>query len=459
MLDAQPDFTPEIEARTVGLRILQVSTYDVIGGAARSAYRLHRGLIERGHDCRMLVAKNTTGDPTVDVLVPRRDLVSRVRRRLRQRRLNRELRTYRATRPSWPERFSDDRSWWDWRDTARFQSLDVINLQWIAGFVDYREFFQAVPPRVPVVWTLRDMNIFTGGCHYDAGCERFTERCGACPQLGSTREDDLSRGVWRRKRDAFESLDERRLHIVTPSRWMAGEVRRSSLLGDRFAVSVIPNGVNTDEFAPRDRAAARSILGIPQEALVVLFVAYSVAPRRKGFALLIEALRRLEDVPNLFLLSVGSGTPPRDLPLPQLHLGNVAQNRFLSTAYSAADLYVIPSLQDNLPSTVLEAMACGTPVVGFDTGGVAEMVQPGRTGALSPVEDVSALAGNMERLLADPEGRAQMAEHSRQRVLEEFSMELYVRRYEELYERLTRPRADQVSGSDDSGRQVRGQSR
>jgi glycosyltransferase involved in cell wall biosynthesis len=237
---------------------------------------------------------------------------------------------------------------------------------------------------------------------------------------------------------------------------MADEVRRSSLLGERFAVSVIPNGVNTDEFAPRDRAAARAVLGIPQESLVVLFVAYSVAPRRKGFALLNEALRGLTELPNLFLLSVGSGIPPRNFPVPQLHLGNVTQNRFLSMAYSAADLYVIPSLQDNLPSTVLEAMACGTPVVGFDTGGVCEMVQPGQTGALGPVEDVSALARNIGRLLDDPDGRHVMAAHCRQRVLEEFSMDLYVRRYEELYEGLTSPpTTDAVRTPNDAGRQTR----
>jgi glycosyltransferase involved in cell wall biosynthesis len=433
----------------MALRIAQVSTYDTSGGAARSAYRLHRGLIERGHECRMLVARRDSGDPTVEVL-PRFEggALGRISHRLRRRRVMRDLASYRPTRPSWPERFSDDRSWWDWRDTGKLHSLDVINLHWVAGFVDYTEFFRAVPQHIRVVWTLRDMNVFTGGCHYDAGCDSYLASCGACPQLGSSDEEDLSRQVWKRKRELFENLDENRLHIVTPSRWMADEVCRSSLLGDRFTTSVIPNGVNTDEFAPRDRVAARALLEIPQDSLVVLFVAYSVAPRRKGFDLLSEALRRLTGVPNLFLLSVGAGTPLADLRVPQLHLGRVVQNRFLSVAYSAADLYVIPSLQDNLPSTVLESMACGTPVVGFNVGGISEMVQPGRTGALGPVGDVSALAGNIERLLDDSNARTEMAVHCRQRVLDEFRMEPYVSRYEDLYERLTRsPSAVRSSGS------------
>jgi glycosyltransferase involved in cell wall biosynthesis len=398
----------------------------------------------------MLVSRGDSGDSTVEV-VPASDgrVPGRIRHRLRRRRISRDFAPYRSTQPGWPERFSDDRSRWDWQRTARLESLDVINLHWVAGFVDYGEFFRAVPPHVPAVWTLRDMNVFTGGCHYDAGCDHYMTSCGACPQLGSTDEGDLSRQVWNRKRKLFENLDKDRLHIVTPSRWMADEVHRSSLLGDRFAVSVIPNGVNTDEFAPRDRAAARAALGIPRESLVVLFVAYSVAPRRKGFGLLSEALRKLAGVPNLFLLSVGAGTPPGDLPVPQLHLGKVAQNRFLSVAYSAADVYVIPSLQDNLPSTVLEAMACGTPVVGFDVGGIAEMVQPGRTGALGPVGDVPSLAMNIQQLLDDADGRRSMAAHCRQRVLEEFSMEPYVRRYEDLYQRLTSgPAAARAAVSD-----------
>lgn len=419
------------------LRIAQVSTYDTAGGAARPAYRLHRGLIGRGHDCRMLVARRDSGDPTVEV-IPASDggVRAKLQQRFRRRRLSRDLDAYRSTQPDWPERFSDDRSRWNWSRVTQLHSLDVINLHWVASFVDYRELFEAVPPDVPVVWTLHDMNIFTGGCHYNAGCDRFAERCGGCPQLGSAREEDLSRDVWKRKREVFDKLDQRRLHIVVPSRWLAGEVRRSSLLGSRFSVSVIPYDVNTDEFAPRGRAVSREILGIPKDSLVVLFVAYSVAPQRKGFALLREAVHQLAEVPNLFLLSVGAGTM-QDLPVPQLHLGKVNQNRYLSLAYSAADLFVIPSLQDNLPSTVLESMACGTPVVGFEVGGIPEMVVPGVTGALSPVGDVTSLATNIERLLGDPESRAAMAARCRQRVLQDFGMESYVTKYEELYGTLT----------------------
>lgn len=424
----------------MSLRILQVSAFDAAGGAARSTFRLHQGLNQRGHDCRMLVARRDTDAPTVRVHSDRRDIGSRLRRRLRRSTIMRDAAAYRDTRPGWPEKFTDDRSWRDWEHEPGLSGFDVINLQWTSGLLDYRRFFSAVPGGVPIVWTFRDMNTFTGGCHYDAGCSRFTGRCGACPQLGSHDNGDLSRRVWSRKEDLFSSLDRERLHIVTPSAWMAGEVSRSSLLGDRFEVSVIPNGVNTEEFAPRDRAAAREALGIPAESEVALFVAYSVAPRRKGFSLLVDALRELSGRPNLFALSVGAGTPDVDIPVPALHLGKITQNRLLSLAYSASDLYVIPSLQDNLPSTVLESMACGTPVVGFDVGGVPEMVRPGVTGALAPVGDVSALAAAISGLLADRVAKEDMSGRCRRVVLDEYGMDSYVSGYESLYQRLVGPR-------------------
>ena len=417
----------------MSLRILQVSTFDIAGGAALAAYRLHRGLLAKDHDSRMLVARRDSGDDTVWVANSQRDLRSRVSRRLRRRRIRREHAKYADTRPDWPERFDDDRTWREWEHGARLGSFDVVNLHWISGLLDYRRFFDAIPPDVPVIWTLHDMNTFTGGCHYDAGCERFRQRCGACPQLGSRHEHDLSRDIWLRKRELFSGIDPERMHFVTPSRWLADEVRNASLLGDRFPVSVIPNGVNTEEFAPRDRMAAREVLGVPRESKAILFVAYSLAARRKGFAVLTEALRELSFDRDLVVLSVGAGEASDQIPVRQIHLGTISQARLLSLAYSAADLFVIPSLQDNLPSTVLEALACGTPIVGLDVGGIPDMVRPGITGALSPVGDAAALAAAISGLLADVEGRQRMSEQCRRIAVTEYGMEAFVSRYETPY--------------------------
>ena len=415
------------------MRILQVSTFDIAGGAALAAYRLHQGLVAADHDSRMVVMRRDSNDSTVTVPGYSTDIGSRISSRFLRRRIRGEHAKYAATKPDWPEKFSDDRTWHDWESGVDLQSFDAVNLHWVSGLLDFHRFFDTVPANVPVVWTLHDMNTFTGGCHYDASCGRYLDRCGACPQLGSRHEDDLSRDVYSRKEGVFSRIEKNRLCFVTPSRWLADEVRRSSLLGDRFPVSVIPNGVNTDEFAPRDRLAARDALGVPPTARVILFVAYSLEARRKGFAVLTEAMRELSSDPDLVVLSVGARGASDQIRLRQIHLGTVSQARFLSLAYSAADLFVIPSLQDNLPSTVLEALACGTPIVGFDVGGIPDMVRPGKTGALAPVGDPGEFARAIRDLLADPEARKRMSVECRLLATDEYHMDTCVRRYEKLY--------------------------
>jgi glycosyltransferase involved in cell wall biosynthesis len=280
------------------------------------------------------------------------------------------------------------------------------------------------------------MNAVTGGCHYDLGCGRFAQRCAACPQLGSEDPNDLAGQVWDRKRAVFERLDPRRFCIVTPSRWL-GQVVKQSPIFSRFRIETIPYGIDLDDFAPRDRAAARDVLRIPQDSHVILFLAEMLDNRRKGFPLLEEALSscsRLVD--RLWLLSVGHNPPQPKTDVQGSHLNYVGNDRFLSLAYSAADLFVIPSLQDNLPNTVLEAMACGTPVVGFDVGGIRDMIRPDRTGVLVEAGDVVGLRAAIVTLLKSPGTRQQMSQQARQIALAEYPLLLQARRYGELYEEL-----------------------
>jgi glycosyltransferase involved in cell wall biosynthesis len=213
---------------------------------------------------------------------------------------------------------------------------------------------------------------------------------------------------------------------------MANNVRQSPLLG-KFPVSIVPNGIDTNIFVPHEKSRARALLEIPQDRLIVLFAAEAVSNRRKGFALLTQALNGLHDVRNLFLLSVGGGAPKIETAVPNLHLDHVDDDHKLSLIYSAADLYVIPSIQDNQPNTALEAMACGTPVVGFEVGGIPDMVRPGITGLLTPAEDVTGLRAAIIELLRCQERRAAMAAACRRTVLDEYTREIQVQRYVELY--------------------------
>jgi len=286
-----------------------------------------------------------------------------------------------------------------------------------------------------MVWTLHDMNPFTGGCHYDEQCGRFRAQCGRCPQLGSGDDADLSRQIWQRKQSALERIEPRRLRIVALCQWMAKAVESSSLLG-RFPVSIIPNGLDTEIFAPRERAEARAQLGLPAQGRLLLFVAESLRNKWKGFAHLLEALRGLKPTDNIGLMSIGRGrleTPPD---LPHHHLGEIHDDRLLAAAYSAADLFVIPSVQENLPNTVMESLACGTPVAGFDVGGIPDMVRPGLTGALAPVGDSASLRKAITNLLSDSAALAKMSAHCREVAVKEYTLEVQSRRYTALYDEL-----------------------
>lgn len=418
------------------MKIVHLSSVDVMGGAARSAYRLHQGLQRIGWSSTMFVMDKTCPDQTIVRFDRPHGLVARVKGCMRREVIARDFAQYRASRPLWCEAFSDDRSRFQSTMLAQIPQCDVVNLHWVAGMLDYTTFFPQRTPVSPVVWTLHDMNAFTGGCHYDDQCGRFMKSCGFCPQLGSTSEQDLSRAVWERKNQALTACKNGRLRIVTPSRWLAEEAQKSTLLSG-MRVDVIPYGLDLDVFAPRDKAYSRDLLSIPQEARVVFFLADVVDNRRKGFSLLLEALPHCaKSVDKLLLVSLGQKPSQADGRIPWLHLDSIHDDRLLSAVYSAADLFVLPSLQDNLANTVLEAMACGVPVVSFNSGGTPEMVRPGITGQLVPAFDVSALAATIVEMMNAPEYRKILSENCRRVALDEYPLQLQAQRYAELYKSL-----------------------
>ena len=411
------------------MRVVHLCTIET--GAAT---RLHRGLRGLGVDSTMFVVQKRTTDPAVKVFTPAKDLASRVRRRIRRANIARSLASYRRSGSEAYLPFFDDRSAHGAECLAQLPPFDVLHLHTLQDLVDFGAFFATVPQRSPVIRTLHDMTFFTGGCHYAWSCDKYVDRCGACPQLHSTRERDLSRQVWERKRTALGLVPEGRFHVVGPSQWVAGAARRSTLLRD-FPITVIPYGLDTDVFRPRAQGFAREVLGVAPDASVVLFVAEPITRTEKGFALLVEALHKL-DRPNLLLLSVGSGKPPVEVRIPHVHVGHVGDARLLSMYYSAADVFVIPSLQEAFGQTALEATACGTPVIGFATGGIPDIVRPGTTGSLVPVNDVVGLRAAIESLLSDASLRERMSVECRRLAVQEFALDVQARRYIELYEQV-----------------------
>lgn len=277
---------------------------------------------------------------------------------------------------------------------AKFAGCDVIHLHWVVGMLDYDHLGELADK--PVVWTLADMNPFTGGCHYSEGCDEYKRECRRCPLLGG--ESDLAHETWRIKRRAYAQLTN--LHIVCPSQWMAERARESSLLGDR-EIHYVPNAFPVDAFSLTAKTVARVHLGLPVDKKLLLFGCENVTSPRKGADLLGSALDRLRAnarASDIEIVLFGKQTI--DLPLPVRHLGHVSDERRLALLYSAADVYLFPSREDNAPLTVSESLLCGTPVVAFPVGTVPALVEHRVTGYVARHLDVEDFADGIHWILS-----------------------------------------------------------
>lgn len=428
----------EITASARGrLKVAVITTANGRGGAGRAANRLHHAFC--GHEnlrSTMLVApgRNVTGDTAVETvdLAEIQGLGARSRwsecRRLVANRWR-----YRF-RPKGFEPFQDDRTPDGEALLPRLDDIDVTHLHWVTRFISV-ETLPKLAERTPLLWTLHDMLPFTGGCHYDHGCGRWLEGCGACPQLGSTKDRDVSAETWQRKQSALASIPAHRLRFVTPSRWLRDQVQASPLLR-RFSVNVIPNAIDLERYRPRDRRATRAEIGLPLDRKLLLFAAADLSSMRKGGRFLQHAMARLLDVAAVDLVAVGDGRVPIDHP--RVHqLGAVADEERLAKIFSAVDLFILPSLQDNLPNTMLEALASATPVVAFDVGGIPDFVRPNETGALAPVEDGEALGEAAKALLAAPSQLEELGRNGRRLVERECSARIAADRYVQEFQTLS----------------------
>jgi glycosyltransferase involved in cell wall biosynthesis len=226
---------------------------------------------------------------------------------------------------------------------------------------------------------------------------------------------------------------------------MASEARRSSLFSD-VQVEVIPYGINCTDFRPRDTEGVSTALGIPPNHKIVLFLASSTERTRKGFDLFAEAVEAIRGE-NVSFISVGGGEPELAEHVDHVHLGTVESDVLLSVLYSVADLFVIPSRQDNLPNTVLESMACGTPVIGFETGGIPDMVRPNETGWLVEKENVRQLRQAIQTGLIDDDGRRQKGKTCRNVVEGEYALDVQASAYRSVYDDMLQHRSEETESS------------
>lgn len=404
--------------------ILVVNTYEKNGGAARAAYRAFCGIRQHYSAARYLTLLKEDRDPTVIGLSP-----SSAKGLLAQR----LIRLDQSPLKHYPERpqtfFSPAHRANPMRTPLSRFRAKLVHLHWVGHSMLRVEELARL--RCPVVWTLHDTWAFTGGCHYTGTCEGFKKQCGHCPQLGSRVENDLSRDLMHRKFRAYERLN---MTIVSPSRWLAEVARESSLFKGR-RIEVIPNGLDTQSFKPIDHLAAREYLNLRPDRPVLLFGGHWIPDPRKGGDLLCEALAQL-DIPCT-LLTFGEGRLPLEgAPHVTVRaLGNLTDNSSLAMAYSAADAFVCPSREDNLPNTVAESLACGTPCIAFDINGLPDMIEHQRNGWLARPFDSGDLAKGIRWIVEHPQSNS-LRQAAREKALSDYSMELMEKRYVALYAEL-----------------------
>jgi glycosyltransferase involved in cell wall biosynthesis len=283
----------------------------------------------------------------------------------------------------------------------------------------------------PIAWRLSDMWALTGHVAYSFDCERWLDGCGSCPYLDvyPALRRDRTALLWRWKQTVYRRS---RLHLIAPSRWLEGLARRSPLLS-RFPIHLVPNGIDTGTFRPGARPELKRELGLDPERPVVLFSALDVSDPRKGGAELRDALGRLDELDFQLVVMGGQAL---DLPRPVVSLGRLDEDEAIARAFAAADVYVLPTLAENLPNVALEALACGTPTVAFAAGGVGDAVRHLETGYLAAVGDVDGLAAGIRTLLADAELRGRLGASARAVAEAEYGVDREARDLLAIYEEM-----------------------
>ena len=287
-----------------------------------------------------------------------------------------------------------------------FKEADLIHLHWInQGMLSLKVIRKILASGKPVVWTMHDMWPCTGICHHARTCTAFHSECGACPMIYSQKRKDLSTRIFRQKQRLYASGG---IHFVTCSHWLEGMAKQSALLANQ-PVSVIPNPISTTLFHPMKQTEARQKLALPTEGKLILFGSVKLTDKRKGIDYMVEACRLLAKQhpalkEQLALVAVGMHAAELQplVPFKVHNMGYVKEEHQLVEIYNAADLYVIPSLDENLPNTIMEAMACGTPCVGFPTGGIPEMIDHLKNGYLTKEHSAEQLAEGIYTLLTTP---------------------------------------------------------
>ncbi len=417
--------------RLLFMRVLIINTSDNVGGAAVATNRLVRALNESGVESVMFVRDNTTGRPEV-IAAPGK---FRMKWCFLLERLTIFFHLHFHRKHLWEVDIAN--SGIDVTSFPEFRKADVVHLSWInQGMLSLESLRRIIDSGKPVVWTMHDLWPLSSICHYARGCEKYTMGCDDCPLLpNGCFGASLAHKVWEEKKHIYSRSD---INFVTCSRWLAGEAERSGLLGD-LPLTSIPNPIDTKVFCPKSKDESKSKLGLPEDKKVILFVAQKVTDERKGASFFVTALNKLcADYPEVAEKSVVAllGGKSEELAcriaMPVFSLGYVSGDERLARVYNAADVFVLPSMEDNLPNTVMEALACGVPCVGFNVGGIPEMIDSARSGYIARAGDADDLAEGIRWVLAEADA-SELSRNAVMKVEECYSLQSVAQRYMDVY--------------------------
>jgi glycosyltransferase involved in cell wall biosynthesis len=405
------------------VRVLIVNTSERTGGAAVAANRLMMALNNNGVKAKMLVRDKESDSLTV-VGLPKSPM-------LNWHFLWERLVIFFHCRFSRKHLFEIDlaNSGSDITKLREFQEADVIHLHWInQGMLSLSGIRKILKSGKPVVWTMHDIWPATAICHLTLNCRNFTTHCHNCRLLpGKGSSSDLSTSVWRKKE---KMLEDSSIYFVTCSHWLEQEAKASALLRGQKIVS-IPNPIDTHIYRSGDKQTARKNLGLPEDKRLILFVSQRVTNKNKGMDYLIDACRQLKDY-ELVILGGHAEEVVDQLPLKAHPLGYVNDERRIVEIYQAVDVFVLPSLSENLPNTIMEAMACGVPCVGFKVGGIPEEIDHKRNGYVAEYRDSDDLARGIRWILSEAD-YDQLSQEAVRKVAHSYSQQSVAISYLDVY--------------------------
>ncbi|MCE6992734.1 glycosyltransferase family 4 protein [Dyadobacter sp. CY323] len=412
--------------------VLHLSTFHLEGGAGVAATRLHRALLKSGIDSHLLVPTLQSDERNAGQLATSTWKSRKAFGRFVAERLyflpHEKDKSIRFA-------FSPAVAGADISQHPLVKKADILHLHWVNfGFLSLSSLEKLFSLGKPIVWTMHDMWTVTGGCHYSRGCDHYLSHCNYCPYLAKPDRYDISFDQFEVKRKLYALA---KMALISPSFWLKDLTKNAALTGHLNALT-IPNCIDTNLFKPLDKINVRTELQLPTNKKLILFAGANTQDPRKGFLYFREAIEHLKmSYENIEVLIFGKADNQSftSFPVPVHYLGKITHSEEIVKVYNAADMIVVPSLEDNLPNTIMEAMACGTPAVGFATGGIPEMIDHKHNGFVAELKSPTSLSEGIKWVLKEnTEGI--LSENAREKVLNQYSEGVVASQYQTIYQSL-----------------------